>query len=202
MDINEEICVKNIKSWFDGLSSVGRVSLLASIVLGGLFTVSAMSPLQTTSPTTQVENIQAEQVEPVKPVVTTKTETKTEAISFDKNVVESSDLAKGVTQIQTYGVEGVKTITYDITMTDGVETSRTSTEAITTPAVDEVTLIGTYVKPVSNCDSNYSGCVPIASDVDCAGGSGNGPAYTSGPVQVIGTDIYGLDRDNDGWGCE
>jgi hypothetical protein len=55
----------------------------------------------------------------------------------------------------------------------------------------------------SGCDPNYSGCVPIASDVDCAGGSGNGPAYTSGPVTVIGTDIYGLDgKDNDGIGCE
>lgn len=53
------------------------------------------------------------------------------------------------------------------------------------------------------CDPNYSGCVPIASDVDCAGGSGNGPAYVTGPVQVIGTDIYGLDgNDNDGVGCE
>lgn len=29
----------------------------------------------------------------------------------------------------------------------------------------------------SNCDPNYSPCVPIASDVDCAGGKGNGPAY-------------------------
>ena len=57
-------------------------------------------------------------------------------------------------------------------------------------------------KPQSNCDSNYSGCVPVASDVDCAGGSGNGPAYTSGPVRVIGSDIYDLDRDGDGWGCE
>jgi len=28
----------------------------------------------------------------------------------------------------------------------------------------------------TNLDA-YSGCVPIASDVDCAGGSGNGPAY-------------------------
>jgi hypothetical protein len=37
--------------------------------------------------------------------------------------------------------------------------------------------------------------VPIASDVDCAGGDGNGPAYTTGPVQVIGTDIYELERD-------
>ncbi|MCV7137135.1 hypothetical protein H7J06_29655 [Mycobacterium hodleri] len=63
--------------------------------------------------------------------------------------------------------------------------------------------------PVANaqqngdCDPNYSGaCVPIASDVDCAGGSGNGPAYVSGPVTVVGKDIYGLDRDGNGTGCE
>ncbi len=55
----------------------------------------------------------------------------------------------------------------------------------------------------SGCDPNYAGaCVPIASDVDCAGGSGNGPAYVRGPVTVIGTDIYGLDNDRDGVGCE
>lgn len=52
------------------------------------------------------------------------------------------------------------------------------------------------------CDPNYDPCVPVASDVDCAGGSGNGPAYVEGPVTVIGTDIYGLDRDGDGVGCE
>jgi hypothetical protein len=55
----------------------------------------------------------------------------------------------------------------------------------------------------SACDPNYSGaCVPVASDVDCAGGSGNGPAYVSGPVSVTGDDIYGLDRDGDGVGCQ
>ncbi len=53
------------------------------------------------------------------------------------------------------------------------------------------------------CDPNYTGdCVPIASDVDCAGGRGNGPEYVAGPVEVIGADIYGLDRDGDGVGCE
>lgn len=53
------------------------------------------------------------------------------------------------------------------------------------------------------CDPNYTGaCVPIASDVDCAGGSGNGPAYVRGPIKVVGKDIYGLDRDKDGIGCE
>lgn len=52
------------------------------------------------------------------------------------------------------------------------------------------------------CDPNYTGCVPIADDVDCAGGSGNGPEYVAGPVQVIGTDIYDLDRDGDGTACD
>src|SRR5678816_953934 len=54
----------------------------------------------------------------------------------------------------------------------------------------------------SQCDPNYSGCVPIASDVDCAGGRGDGPAYVKGPVKVIGKDIYKLDRDGNGIGCE
>ena len=55
----------------------------------------------------------------------------------------------------------------------------------------------------SDCDSNYSGaCVPIASDVDCASGSGNGPAYVEGPVTVVGDDIYELDREGDGVACE
>lgn len=57
----------------------------------------------------------------------------------------------------------------------------------------------------AGCDPNYSGaCVPVASDVDCAGGSGNGngPEYVVGPVYIIGRDIYKLDRDGDGTACE
>jgi len=53
-----------------------------------------------------------------------------------------------------------------------------------------------------NCNPNYSGCLKInAGDYDCARGSGNGPNYT-GRVRVIGSDVFGLDRDGDGWGCE
>jgi len=56
-------------------------------------------------------------------------------------------------------------------------------------------------EPAAGCDPNYSGCVPIASDVDCEGGSGDGPAYT-GIVTVTGSDIYDLDSDSDGTACE
>jgi hypothetical protein len=54
-----------------------------------------------------------------------------------------------------------------------------------------------------NCDSNYKGeCLdPDALDYDCAGGSGDGPEY-AGPVEVVGSDPYGLDRDGDGFACE
>ncbi|WP_425439242.1 SH3 domain-containing protein [Poseidonocella pacifica] len=58
-------------------------------------------------------------------------------------------------------------------------------------------------KRAPQCHPNYSGaCVPIASDVDCAGGRGDGPAYVRGPVRVVGRDVYRLDRDRDGIGCE
>lgn len=59
-----------------------------------------------------------------------------------------------------------------------------------------------YNPSSQSCDPNYSGCVPIASDVDCAGGGGNGPEYVKGPIRVIGQDIYHLDGDGDGIACE
>ena len=63
--------------------------------------------------------------------------------------------------------------------------------------------LGALSASAEGCDANYANkCVPIAYDVDCAGGSGNGPEYVSGPVYVIGEDVYDLDRDGDGIACE
>ncbi|MCA2209161.1 hypothetical protein LDL21_19035 [Nocardia sp. NEAU-G4] len=55
--------------------------------------------------------------------------------------------------------------------------------------------------PPRECHPSYDPCVPTAPDADCAGGSGDGPAYT-GPVRVIGPDEYGLDADGNGIGCQ
>ena len=52
------------------------------------------------------------------------------------------------------------------------------------------------------CTEGYDPCIPPGPDVDCAGGSGNGPRYVEGPIRVTGSDPYGLDRDGDGIGCE
>lgn len=56
-------------------------------------------------------------------------------------------------------------------------------------------------RPGKHCTRGYKPCLHPASDYDCSGGSGNGPRYT-GTVRVFGSDPYGLDSDNDGWGCE
>ena len=66
----------------------------------------------------------------------------------------------------------------------GVE-AETETQAIEEP-VEETS---------SECDPNYSGCVPpYPPDLDCG--------EISGSVAVYGSDPHGLDADGDGSGCE
>lgn len=58
----------------------------------------------------------------------------------------------------------------------------------------------------ASCTPGYSPCIANkSSDVDCYGGSGNGPRYTKrGVVYKVrrGYDRYRLDADHDGKGCE
>lgn len=127
--------------------------------------------------------------------------------------VEDPNATVGTATPTVAGVPGVQTTTYRVTYVDGVETAReVLSQVVTTAPIDAVTAVGSKPVPApapapvaagGGCDPNYSGqCVPIASDVDCAGGSGNGPAYTAGPVRVIGSDVYDLDRDGDGIACD
>jgi cytoskeletal protein RodZ len=163
----------------------------------------ALSPTPTTTPTAATPS---EVPTPTQPKIEKKMVVETRKIPFQKKTVNDPSLPKGKSVVTTRGVNGKKRVTYELTYTDGVQTGkRFVREAISTPPVTQITAIGTKVavKPENNCDPNYSGgCVPIASDVDCEGGSGNGPAYVRGPVTVTGSDIYGLDRDGDGVGCE
>jgi hypothetical protein len=144
----------------------------------------------------------ATETENAAPAVTKKTVKVTKSIAYATKKVEDDSLAEGKTKVTTKGVAGVRTLTYEVTLTGGKETGRKLiSDAVTKKPVTKVIAVGT--KPASNgCDPNYRPCVPIASDVDCAGGSGNGPAYVDGPVTVVGSDIYDLDRDGDGIACD
>ena len=126
-------------------------------------------------------------------------------VTVKRTVVDSS-VPKGEKSITKRGVNGVRRLTYELTLVDGQQTAkRLVKQVVSTQPITQITTVGTKVDEPSSgggCDPNYSGCVPIASDVDCSGGSGNGPEYVDGPVTVIGSDIYGLDADDDGIGCE
>ncbi|WP_084361725.1 G5 domain-containing protein [Herbiconiux solani] len=153
------------------------------------------------------------------PKTTVQSAQTSEAVAYSSTQHEDPAMDAGTTQVTTAGVPGTKVVTWEITLVDGVETGRkVVSESVTVAQIAEDTAIGTRQAPPppaepepapapeapgAGCDPNYAGgCVPIDSDVDCPGGSGNGPSYAPGPVQVVGTDIYGLDRDGDGMGCE
>jgi hypothetical protein len=61
---------------------------------------------------------------------------------------------------------------------------------------------GSGPQSTEECTPGYSPCLTPASDYDCEGGGGDGPEYVTGPVQVSGSDPYGLDLDDNGVGCE
>ncbi len=63
-------------------------------------------------------------------------------------------------------------------------------------------VIRPIAQPTENCTAGYKPCLPPASDYDCAGGSGDGPEYASGPIYVSGSDPYDLDSEGDGFACE
>lgn len=147
------------------------------------------------------------------PVTTTREEAVSVVIPFERTTVEDAGRPRGETLVTQAGQDGQRTQTYLVTFVDGAESSRElKTDVVTVEPITEVTTNGTYDAPpppppppaaASTCDSNYAdACVPIAGDVDCAWGSGNGPAYFNGVARVVGADIYGLDRDGDGWACE
>lgn len=148
------------------------------------------------------------------PVASTRDEVVTEAIPFTETWVDDGALAAGQTQIRTPGQNGERTLTYRVHLLDGQEVSRELvSDVVTTQPTTQVVANGTYVappppppapaQPAGNCDSNYAeACVPVDSDVDCAGGSGNGPSYFNGIARVVGSDVYDLDRDGDGFACE
>ncbi|PNW08281.1 hypothetical protein C1632_15880 [Microbacterium testaceum] len=162
--------------------------------------MSAPSPSATPSPT---------------PVVVVSEQSVTSAVPFERATVDDATIPSGQSRISTPGVDGEKVSVFRVTTIDGVESERVLiSESVGRAPVSEVTSRGTFVAPPppapvekasgggGGCDPNYAdACVPIDSDVDCAGGKGNGPSYFDGVARVVGSDIYKLDGDGDGLAC-
>lgn len=204
------------KKWFGQNINRKRIALIFGglIVASSIMTNAYAEPSNNKPKENTAQEVKTPEVQ--SPKIEAKDETKTEEIVFQIENKNDSTLDKGQTKVSQEGKNGTKELKFKVTYTDGKETAREKiSENITVQPVNKIVLNGTKEKvaakpapvptpaPESKCDPNYSGaCVPIASDVDCAGGSGNGPAYVRGPVNVIGRDIYDLDRDGNGIGCE
>jgi len=198
--------------------SLAFAAALVVVTMSGCSGGSADQPVQATRRIADVGVTEAPTTAPPPVIVasksaaaghaTTKTVTETQAIAFTNRTINDPTLAEGKKVTKTAGTAGVRTLTYRVTLVDGKQTAKTLVSSvITRRPVSKLIAVGS--KPGApesgdgRCDPHYSGaCVPIASDVDCAGGSGNGPAYVKGPVKVVGSDIYDLDRDGDGVACD
>ncbi len=77
------------------------------------------------------------------PFVTVKDVTVTTIIPFESIVVEDPTKPEGYSEITQYGIDGIHTIVYTVTYTNGVETSRVVKSNDITQSIDQVTTIGT-----------------------------------------------------------
>ena len=88
----------------------------------------------------------SESTENEEPKTETKTETKTEEIPYASSTVEDANLEYGETQLKTKGVNGKKTLSYEVVYEDGKEVSRKLTgEAVSQQPVNEVIASGTKI---------------------------------------------------------
>lgn len=90
------------------------------------------------------------------------------------------------------------TSTSTSTTTSTTTTSQPAEPTTTTGPVDPTTTASpTTTVPGSGCSPNYTPCIPdvAGDDLDCID-------LAISDIQVIGTDVYNLDGDNDGIGCD
>jgi hypothetical protein len=92
------------------------------------------------------------------PKITYSTITKTQSIPFNTTTIQDGSLLQGTTKITTAGMDGVETLTYKDTYTDGKLTAEQQVgQATTTAPVSQVTSIGTYVAPAPAAPSTSTG---------------------------------------------
>lgn len=133
---------------------------------------------------------------PATPKVTTRIVTETQTIPFLSTTAQDSGLAKGTTKITTPGVNGTRTLTYEVTYKDGRQTSkRLLSSQVTSQPVTQVTTIGTYVAPApvscpngtyvnssgnSVCRPYSSSSAPAGATAKCVDGSYSFSQHHSG----------------------
>ena len=143
--------MSRLGSWFKGLTATGKVTTIAVASILSLGTIGTMAQQGAPSSSTPATSTVSPQPQKPQPKVEAKTVTATEPVVYTSSTVNDPNLAQGTTQTQTAGVNGVRTFTYEVTLTDNVETARKEvSNVVTTQPVNEVIAHGTKA-PVPSC---------------------------------------------------
>lgn len=133
------------------LSSAGRAVTIFGFSAAILTAIGAASsqPKQTSLNFTK-DQTQSQQ-RAAQPQIRTKEIIETKAVPYKTSTVQDPTLEQGTTVTQTQGVNGTETITYEVTYTNGRETSRViKSDEVTTQPIDEIIAQGTKI-PEANC---------------------------------------------------
>ncbi len=133
------------KGWFSALSKAGKIGVISGAVVLSFAAIGAASPQNHDPKAVKGESTKATP-QPAQPIIEHKVVTATENIPFESQTVDDASLADGTNQTQTEGANGIRTKTYDVTLTNGVETSRTLIkEEVTPQPVTQVIKHGTHI---------------------------------------------------------
>lgn len=119
--------------------------------------------------------------------------TETENIPYETVTVEDDTLEKGITQVKTKGEDGILTKMYKNTYIGGeLSSTEEFSSEITKEAVNEVVVVGTYVKPVAKTVNTGSGTYTYSNEMTmratgyCAYAPGCGLYTATGAVAKKG----------------
>ncbi|HKX24269.1 MAG TPA: G5 domain-containing protein, partial [Candidatus Saccharimonadales bacterium] len=104
---------------------------------------------QSPQPPAQSQTSQPKEQEAPAPQVATRLETESKELPFTTVTQDDTSLPSGQTQVTQEGQNGSETTTYEITLTDGVQTDKKQAgDPVIVKPVDKIVKNGTYVKPV------------------------------------------------------
>lgn len=123
------------------------------------------------------------------PTIETKTITEKEAIAFTEERIDDPDLAKDKEEVEREGVDGEKTITYEVKTENDKEVSRDKIkEEVTKEPISKLIKVGTYTEPTaatppqqsSNSSSSSNNKSPSSGVNSIVSGYCNDGTYVTG----------------------
>lgn len=127
--------------------ALGLLVALAVIIVGGAAiggTTTSENQLADSKASTSTSTVRAMPTPTPTPVIKVTEESTTAPVPFGQVAASDPNTLVGTSAVTVVGVDGVKTTTFKVTYTDGIETGReVISDTVTTSPVDQVTTTGT-----------------------------------------------------------